>query len=198
MQLRPANRRRLIAVRGVEWIALLIAGFGILMHEAYQPVRSTGPAATFPANPAVALDPQQPTLVLFAHPQCPCTTATLDNLDQLRTQANDGLAVTVVFTLPPGVPPGWEKGKLLRMAERMRGIRIVVDRGGSIARAFGVIGSGHVLVYARTGRLLFSGGITPARGHEGDNAGSDAIVELTKGHVPPNVIHEPVFGCTLL
>jgi hypothetical protein len=46
--------------------------------------------------------------------------------------------------------------------------------------------------------LLFSGGITPARGHEGDSAGSDAIVELVKGRIPSNVIREPVFGCTLL
>ncbi len=185
-------------VAGVAWVALLGVGFGALLHEAYQPVPSGGEAALFPANPGVALDPRQPTLVLFAHPQCPCTKASLDELDQLRVQTHDGLAVTIVFTHPPGVAPGWENGALLTLAERMRGIRIVLDRGGTIAHAFGVTGSGHVLVYARTGRLLFSGGITPARGHEGDNAGSDAIADLMNGRIPPNVIREPVFGCTLL
>ncbi len=41
--------------------------------------------------------------------------------------------------------------------------------------------SGQVLLYDPSGRLAFSGGITAARGHVGDNAGSDAIVGLVMG-----------------
>jgi glyoxylase-like metal-dependent hydrolase (beta-lactamase superfamily II) len=41
--------------------------------------------------------------------------------------------------------------------------------------------SGHVLVYDRSGKLLFSGGIAGARGQEGDNTGSAAASELSLG-----------------
>jgi hypothetical protein len=52
-------------------------------------------------------------------------------------------------------------------------------------------------LYAPTGKLLFSGGITASRGHEGDNVGRSAIVSfILNGHAPVN--HTPVFGCSLL
>jgi hypothetical protein len=74
---------------------------------------------------------------------------------------------------------------------------VIRDQGGVEARRFDVEGSGHVLLYAPSGKLLFSGGITPSRGHEGDNAGRSAIVSLIlRGHAP--VDHTPVFGCSLL
>jgi len=198
MEKRTAHYQRPILVAGLVWLALLWAGFGALLHEAYQPVPLTSLVTSFPQNSPLALDPKQPTLLLFAHPQCPCTRATFEELDQLRAQTNDGLAVTLIFTLPPHTPPGWEKGTLLTAAEKMRGIRIVLDQGGTLAQAFHVIGSGHVLVYAPTGRLLFSGGITPSRGHEGDSPGRDAIVKLVRGEPASTVIQKPVFGCVLL
>jgi hypothetical protein len=192
------NRTRLIVVIGLIWVALLFVGFRVMMQEAYQAVPPAALVASFPAHSPIALDPRQPTLLLFVHPQCPCTKATFDELDQLRVQTNNGLAVTLVFTVPPNTPPKWEKGDLLTLAEKMAGIRIILDEGGALAHAFHVIGSGHVLVYAPSGRLLFSGGITPSRGHEGDSPGRDAIVQLIKGNPAPQVIQKPVFGCALL
>ena len=35
------------------------------------------------------------------------------------------------------------------------------DAGGKLAQRFGVLTSGHVLLYDTDGRLLYSGGITP-------------------------------------
>ncbi len=175
-----------------------MVGFLALRHEAYFPAPEMAIGPTFPVNSLLALDSHRPTLMLFVHPQCPCTKATFDELDELRLQTNDRLAVTIVFTIPANVPTGWEKGELLTMAEKMQGIHVVLDPGGSLAGEFHVLGSGHVLVYSSAGRLLFSGGITPSRGHEGDSAGRSAIVQLTKGPAPPKAIREPVFGCTLL
>jgi hypothetical protein len=52
------------------------------------------------------------------------------------------------------------------------------------------------LLYDTAGRLLFSGGITAARGHSGDNAGREAIVALLAG-APTDRTQTPVFGCKL-
>jgi hypothetical protein len=49
---------------------------------------------------------------------------------------------------------------------------------GHEACLFGAATWGQTMVYGRDGRLLFSGGITAARGHYGDNAGTQAIAAL--------------------
>jgi hypothetical protein len=182
---------------GIVWLALLIAGFAILEQEAFTPAPPTTAAFAFPSHSALALDLRRPTLLLFAHPQCPCTRATLRELDRLRAEAGDSLAVTIVFPLPARVLPGWEKGALWSEANRMPGVRVYRDKAGTETRRFGVTASGHVLVYSTSGRLLFSGGITPSRGHEGDNLGSLTVVRLARGETMP-LRETPVFGCALL
>jgi hypothetical protein len=52
-----------------------------------------------------------------------------------------------------------------------------------------------VVLYNAAGALLFSGGITAARGHEGDNAGREMVL----AHLAANDAgrRAPVFGCPL-
>jgi hypothetical protein len=71
-----------------------------------------------------------------------------------------------------------------------------MDIGGRVARRFGAATSGQGLLYDRAGRLRFQGGLTSARGHAGDNAGSAAIVALAQGRVP-DTVETPVYGCPL-
>ena len=107
------------------------------------------------------------------------------------------IATTVVFTLPEGVAPHWEQGELWREALAIPGVHVVTDPNGREAGRFGVKGSGHVLLYQPAGQLVFSGGITPSRGHEGDNPGRSAIISrVLQGRSP--VDHTPVYGCPLL
>jgi hypothetical protein len=44
--------------------------------------------------------------------------------------------------------------------------------------------------------LLFQGGITASRGHEGENAGENAIVAIVNGRAAPQN-KTLVFGCAL-
>ena len=56
--------------------------------------------------------------------------------------------------------------------------------------------SGQTLLYDRRGSLIFSGGITSARGHRGANAGEAALVSLlASGRADRNATS--VFGCPL-
>ena len=152
----------------------------------------------FPPGSAVQLASDKLTLVLFAHPRCPCTQASLHELDGILAETqNRTVSVTVVFTIPDGVPDGWEQGDLWNSATTIPGLRVIRDQGGQEAHRFDVAGSGHVLLYAPSGKLLFSGGITGSRGHEGDNEGHSAVVSfILNGHAP--VSDTPVFGCSLL
>jgi hypothetical protein len=186
-----------LAVAGVLWGSLLVAGFLFLAQEEFTPVKASLTGTLFPRNSGVRLASDKLTLVLFAHPRCPCTRASLHELDGLLAETQNRVSVSVVFTIPEGVPADLEKGDLWNSATSIPGLRVIRDQGGTEAHRFKVEGSGHVLLYAPSGKLLFSGGITASRGHEGENVGRSAIVSFVReGHSP--VSHTPVFGCSLL
>lgn len=189
--------RKLVPVASLVWIAVLITGFLALAREEWTPVTATAARPAFPLGSTLALATDVPTLILFAHPRCPCTRASMHELAELLTGLDHRVSIQVVFTLPKGVPPHWEQGELWREATAIPGTRVTTDQDGQEAQRFGVKGSGHVLLYQPSGELVFSGGITPSRGHEGDNPGRSAVVSLvTRGRSP--VDHTPVYGCPLL
>jgi hypothetical protein len=153
--------------------------------------------ALFPQDGALQLATDKPTLVIFVHPHCPCTRASLHELDRLLALIENRVSATVVFTIPDGVPAGWERGDLWNAATAIPGLHVIRDPRGQEALRFDVEGSGHVVLYAPSGKLLFSGGITASRGHEGDNVGRSAVISFVlHGHA--SVSQTPVFGCSLL
>jgi hypothetical protein len=189
--------RGLLIIVGTLWVLMIGVGFAVLEREEFTPVASAPSATNFPPNTTIPLALDKPTLLLFVHPYCPCSRASLHELDGLLVDTQKKLSVVVIFTIPPGLPAGWEQGDLWKSATAMPGIRVLQDQGGVEALRFGVKGSGHTLLYAPSGQLLFSGGITPSRGHEGDNLGRSAIVDFVlNGH--SLVSRTPVFGCSLL
>jgi len=195
-----SNRNRfgvLFVLGGGLWIFVITAGFSILAHEEFTPVANLPQVSIFPRASGIKLASDKPTLLFFAHPHCPCTRASLHELDGLLSNTGSKVSVLIVFIIPKGVQPGWEEGDLWNSAANIPGIRVLRDQDGREATRFGVKGSGHVLVYDPSGKLLFSGGITPSRGHEGDNPGRSAVIDLVlNGHTLVN--HTPVFGCSLL
>jgi hypothetical protein len=194
--LTPGNFRRVIAA-SVLWGACVLTGFAVLGAEQFTPVPASTLVTDFPRDSKLVLATDKPTLVLFLHPHCPCSRATLSELERLQVQTQDKIAVTIVFTIPPGTPAGWEKGDLLDRAHAISHAQVCLDANGAAARRFGVNGSGHTLLYAPTGQLLFSGGITAARGEEGDNPGETAVADFVL-HGRADLTRTPVFGCQLL
>lgn len=188
---------KLVLIAGLVWIAILTVGFFVLAREEFTPVTGAAASPIFPPSSALALAPDVPTLILFVHPRCPCTRASLHELADLMVSLPNRVAVTIVFTLPKGVGPHWEQGELWQEAATIPGVHVTTDPDGQEAGRFGVKGSGHALLYQPSGQLVFTGGITPSRGHEGDNPGRSAIVSLVlQGR--SFVDHTPVYGCPLL
>ena len=106
------------------------------------------------------------------------------------------VSANVVFVRPKGFAEDWEKTDLWTSAALIPGVTVSSDDDGSEARRFGSQTSGQVVVYGTNGRLLFSGGVTAARGHSGDNDGSNSIIARLTGN-GLSVEQTPVFGCPL-
>ena len=91
------------------WL-LLVAGAMTFLAAYSNTPGTAGVAPTrWPSDSQIARDPSRPTLVLLAHPQCPCTNATLGELELLMAQTQGKVSVHVVFVRPPGVTEDWVK-----------------------------------------------------------------------------------------
>ncbi|MFL6526924.1 MAG: hypothetical protein ACJ8IQ_02370 [Chthoniobacterales bacterium] len=186
----------LTVLAGVVWAGSITAGISLMLN--YE--RTAGSAGTvrsdWPADSALQLAPDRATLLVFAHPRCPCTRATMSELAEVVTHTHGKLRASVVFFAPPDAGRDWYDTELQREAAAIPGVSVISDREGTEARRFGVETSGHALLFAADGRLLFQGGITASRGHEGANAGENAIVAIVNGRAAPQN-KTLVFGCSL-
>lgn len=135
-------------------------------------------------------------LLMFVHPHCPCSHASLAQLMRIHARAQPDLAMEIVFYHPADKTSAWAKTSLWRSARAIPDVRISYDPDGRTAGRFGAKTSGHVVLYSTDGGLVFNGGITSARGHEGGNQGTTAVIERLRRYDSTREIC-PVFGCPL-
>lgn len=179
------------------WALVVSVGLHSVWSYESLPGEAAAAPAAWPAGTAIAPAAGRATLVMLVHPHCPCSRASVEQLNRIMARVPGLLTAHVLFLQPSGVPEGWEKTNLWESIARVPGVLARVDRDGREAQRFGASTSGQVVLYDAGGRLLFSGGITPSRGHDGDNAGADAVVALVNG-TTPGVRESPVFGCSLV
>jgi hypothetical protein len=180
----------------VLWITCAIGGLYMVWAYDNTPGMPATPQAEWPRASRLARATNRPTLVLLAHPQCTCTRATLGELAEALARAKSLPKTYVVFLKPSTMPDGWEKTDLWTTAAGLPNATVIRDDEGLEAERFGAVTSGQTMLYDAQGRLLFSGGITGARAHAGDNAGRSAIVALLNSRPPANAFTN-VFGCSL-
>ncbi len=178
------------------WVVGIGVGFARLMNYATRPGERGASVRRWPAGSALIPDPDRANLVLLAHPRCPCTRATIGELENLLARSRGLVTAHVLFYRPGGEPDSWAMTDLWRRAAAIPGTRVQVDPDGRQARRFGARTSGQVLLYHCDGRLLFSGGITDTRGHAGASVGTEALWSLlTTGTAAQT--ETPVYGCPL-
>lgn len=133
-------------------------------------------------------------LYVFFHPLCECSVASVAELHRLVEHVDGRLDVTAVIDLA-GLNP--DKGaSLKRRLGDAHGIAVETDPDGTKTASFGAKTSGQALLYDPQGNLVFSGGITAARAHEGDNDGEAAIIDIVN-RKKVKTRSTPVFGCAL-
>lgn len=192
------QRRKYIwatVVIAVLWAAFVAAGVHTMLDYESKP----GPVAVVPTSwpgTQVPLDHDRMTLVMLAHPHCPCTRASVSELAKIMANVQGEAVAYVLFAKPKNAGGDWDDTDLRESAAAIPGVTTLIDEDGVEALRFGAETSGHTLLFAPDGRLLFNGGITESRGHAGDNDGESAIVALVH-HRPVELSHTFVFGCKL-
>ena len=177
----PSRRAALVSAV-VVWCGLV--GLGLREMFAYATTR--GDAATTPERWPDDTNLERgagATVVMFVHPSCPCSRASLAELATIDTAK---ATVIVVFAGPEVSGSAWDAASHDKR---------VVDDGSEAAR-FGARTSGYTVVYDRDGTLRFAGGITGSRGHTGANVGTDTVRQILAGATNTLTSH-PVFGCPI-
>ncbi len=187
--------RSLLPVIVSIWVVLVGFAFTALLAYHNMPGDRSDHATVWPANNSMKMDTQRANLVVFIHPQCPCSVATLNELARIQSICGVRLNIQVVFYCPSDMH--WEDTSKVRQALAIPNVQITNDVDGKLAERFGALTSGHSFLYSSDGRRIFSGGITPARGHEGENLGRSSIVKyVLEGKITCEKTN--VFGCPIL
>ena len=175
---RHRSVRLILPVLAIFWALAVGAGLWVLWGYENAPGAGAHPPRLWPTDSRIRHEPGRATLVILAHPRCPCSRASIGELASIMAQTQGRVSATVVFLKPAGFSDDWEKTDLWHSAASIPGVTAMIDEGGAEARLFGARTSGQTLLYGADGRLLFSGGITGSRGHSGDNAGREAVTSL--------------------
>jgi hypothetical protein len=178
------------------WLLIVAAGLALVSggRRGVLPVLPDAAAAqSLQAAASGAPQAAQPRLLMFMHPQCPCTRASLRELE--RALARRPAPVDLYVYLPAEEPESWAHTATWKLAAAIPGVTLHIDRDAALARRFAARVSGEVIVQSAEGAVLYAGGITSAAGHEGANPGRDAIEAHLAGRPAPD--RQPVYGCEI-
>lgn len=178
------------------WAGAVGAGLAHIWSYKSTPGVAAAAPANWPGSRLVKQVPGRTTLVMFAHPRCSCTRASLQELNNILERAGGRLSAWVLFLEPADASGEWEKTSTIEAARRIPGVTVLEDIEGAEAARFGASTSGQVVLYDARGQLQFEGGITGARGHVGDNLGRQSVLNLLAGR-PVERHDHAVFGCAL-
>jgi hypothetical protein len=173
-------------------MGLLVAVALFTMWAAREEQKASAKSHNWPEGAPLTLDPARLTLLLFVHPQCRGTEATLQTLARVMERCAGHANVTIMMYEDPALLAHWKGSPIKSEAESIPGAMVREDHMGEAADFFDVATSGSALLFAPDGSLLYRGGITPGLGQAGE--GEVLQTWLIEGR---GVRHEPVFGCSL-
>ncbi len=179
------------------WLVVVAGGLLVLIDYSTRPASSDVTARSWPEESMIQRSPNSHTLLVFLHPRCMCSRATMRQLATVAARFADQCVIRVVFYCPSDQADSWVQSDLWTGALRVSPHSPVIDRGAVETKRFGISTSGHVLLFDRQSICRYSGGITGSRGHDGDNTGLRAVLDLLQGDSIAESRY-PVFGCSIV
>lgn len=178
------------------WLGALFLSFGGLWWYKTRPGEADLTLSDWPKRAGFALSSKPMTLVMFVHPKCDCSEASLHELQYIMQNAGDRVGAIIDFYFPEGATEDWAHSPLWKKSSALPATSVIQDKGGKFAYVFGAKTSGETYLFDSKGKLLFHGGITQSRGHIGESTGRRAIASIVKGEKPQGSVTR-TFGCAL-
>ncbi|HTM54877.1 MAG TPA: hypothetical protein VL175_12670 [Pirellulales bacterium] len=172
------------------WLAAICLGFAWFVDFDTRPGLPAEARSQWPADTQLALDADEHTLILFLHPHCPCSVASLEQLAALRSAA----PAARFYVVASGAGAANLQDSNIEFAGSIPGVHMWLDSSGEETARFGCHTSGDVLIFDPQGRLEFSGGITAGRGDRGPNLACESALSALRNQGSP-FVSAPVFGC---
>lgn len=177
------------------WAIFIGIGFVSMADYSSRPGSPANITVEFPENLPSNEKNNLPKIFVFFHPKCPCSSATISELEHLIADTQNLAVTTVFFYKPVNESDEWVKTNLWETAKQIPTVEIEIMNEDEMSK-FGVITSGQTIVYDSQDNLIFSGGITVGRGHEGESLGRKSIENYLKtGEIETD--KTAVFGCIL-
>ncbi len=190
-------RRRRILTIALPMLSAALLAFGMAGLNTYMATPGTAGTtpASWPDDAPFARESGRWTFVLAAHPKCPCTRATADQILKTMTRAQDDATLVVLSFTTDDKPDTAGPGVLSSLAH-LPNVRFLPDPEGRLSARFGALTSGHLVAFDAAGITRFSGGLTPSRGMVGPATGLAVIEDLLAGRTPKTE-SAAVYGCPL-
>src|SRR4051794_27195181 len=113
--------RTIVVASGLAiWLAATVTTLVLIARYKATPGELGSAPDAWPGASAIQPTPGLANVVLFAHPQCPCTKASMTELARLADELGPTAAIHVVLVRPADAEVGFEEGTL---ADRARAIR---------------------------------------------------------------------------
>src|SRR5260370_38164862 len=129
------------------WFVAAGAGLSLLASYKNAPGIAAVAPSRWPTGSRIKPAPDRATLVMLTHPQCPCTRASVEELDILMAHCQGRVNAYVVLMKPHGFADHWLKTDLWRHALRIPGVTVLFDEDGIAARHFRAATSAQVVLY---------------------------------------------------
>jgi hypothetical protein len=198
----PAQLKKTLFISGVAlWLGAAAWGTKQLNEYSFGPGERGESPVTWPADARFSPADGVLTLVVALHPECPCSRATLSEIDAILAQTTPSLRVFAVFLDADPTKPAGDSA-LFKTAHKLPGVSVIRDRDGANMKAFNFLTSGETRLYLPDGSLVFRGGVTASRGHAGENPGRTAVIDAVRASANRTSSHiatvtMPAFGCAL-
>ncbi|MDA8792481.1 hypothetical protein N9N67_04500 [Bacteriovoracaceae bacterium] len=177
------------------WSIGIISGLVITYEYSLGSGEKSQLKSSWPNESSLKFNPGKYNLVMFLHPECTCSKASLFHFKEILSEIkHDNLDSKIIFTMPKEKEKEWINSALVKEVKEAGSIQLIFDQSSEEFKRFDAKTSGQAFLFSPSKDLLFNGGITDSRGHIGYNQGEDFIINtLNKRGLASKDVD--VFGC---
>lgn len=179
----------------VIWLLAVGSSAGFLISYTSQAGKLGDAPRNWPQVEGFEYRNDKPTLVMLVHPSCSCSKSSIRELERILARFQNAVHAYIFF-YASRANESWKNSDIWKQARVIKGVSLIEDGDGGRARLFDSHTSGQVVLYDTKGNLVFSGGITAGRGHEGKSRGGERLEQFLSTGIVDRAT-APVFGCDI-